>query len=260
MHGAGNDFIIIDDRSLLFNTSNRSLIKKICNRSDGLGSDGLILLQKSDLADIRMRFFNCDGSEASMCGNGARCISIFAQNLKIVNSKIRIETNIGCFNATISGNEVCLELFKWNNECINGFNFKGREYDILNTGVPHVVTWLDNLEEFNSIDINKLGSSIRTNEFFAPDGTNVNIAWINNLGVIFLRTYERGVESETLSCGTGSLAAARVAVLKGLASFPVKVKCKSGDILVVDNNNGYAILTGSAIQMDGGVLDYGNWL
>ena len=80
------------------------------------------------------------------------------------------------------------------------------------------------------------------------------------MGVIFLRTYERGVESETLSCGTGSLAAARVAVLKGLASFPVKVKCKSGDILVVDNNNGYAILTGSAIQMDRGVLDYGNWL
>ena len=89
----------------------------------------------------------------SEIGKKRRCsktlhVLIFAQNLKIIDSKIRIETNIGCFNATISGNEVCLELFKWNNECINGFNFKGREYDILNTGVPHVVTWLDNLEEF----------------------------------------------------------------------------------------------------------------
>lgn len=234
MHGAANDFIMVDDRSLTFPTTDTMWIRTICSRRWGIGSEGLILIQPSDKADFQMRFFNPDGAEAEMCGNGARCVARLANDIGVAPIKMRFETLAGIVHAEILGKEVRIQLpdpKDWN---LNGnLNAAGRNfnYGFVNTGVPHFVSVVNDLD---TLDITKLGSAIRFHSDFSPRGTNANFITIADDGIIRIRTYERGVEDETLACGTGITAGALIAARFGLVKPPVKLRPASGDILTVD--------------------------
>ena len=233
MVGAGNDFIVVDNRSGAIGNDAAKIAKKLSDRKHSVGADGLILLEKSKKADIRMRIFNPDGSEAEMCGNGVRCVAKFAVTHKIKKSALSIETLAGIIEAEARGNIVKAKLVKPKALKLNfSLQVNGRN-EILNfidTGVPHAVKVLDSLE---GVDVDEWGSQIRRHPYFAPRGTNANFVSLGSQNKIEVRTYERGVEGETLSCGTGSTAAALVvAALKGLKS-PVLVLTKGGETLKV---------------------------
>ncbi len=197
-HGTGNDFILIDNRDNPIAIS-QSAIKSICHRRFGIGADGLMLLNRHTSFDFEMQYFNSDGNEGTMCGNGGRCIVAFAKKLNIITNSSTFLANDGIHKAKISdSNIVELEMqdvkniTKINNGCF------------LNTGSPHFVIFSENINEIN---IKIEGTKIRNTDSFKPDGTNVNFVKLNN-NKIFVRTYERGVEDETLSCGTGVTASA----------------------------------------------------
>ncbi len=202
--GAGNDIIIIDNRfneyNLIVNSS--EIINRLCNRRFGIGADGLILLEYSTEYDFKMRYFNSDGNESTMCGNGGRCISAFAAKINIIEHKTSFEAIDGVHRAEIlSENKITLEMKNVDNiEIANNECF-------LNTGSPHLVVFVDNVE---NIPVIELGRKYRNSARFAPGGTNVNFVAIdsNNNKCLNVRTYERGVEDETLACGTGAVASA----------------------------------------------------
>jgi diaminopimelate epimerase len=212
MQGSGNDFVIIEERPALHVARNTSFIKNICDRKFGIGADGVLLLEKSKKADVRMRIFNADGTEAEMCGNGARCCALYYAT-KNKKKKITIETLAGCLAAEIDAQSVKL---KMTDPLDLRLDYKvevdGKVYeaDYVNTGVPHVVVEVDDLEK---VPLKRLGRSIRYHQIFQPAGTNVDFIKVIDSGHIRLRTYERGVEDETLACGTGSVASAIIAVL-----------------------------------------------
>jgi len=221
-HGTGNDFIIIDNRDgkLLFN---KEKIIHLCHRNFGIGADGLMLLENSIHTSFKMRYYNSDGNEGSMCGNGGRCIVAFAKKLNIVNNEIIFEAVDGIHHAEIFNSEIRLKM-----NDVNGIEKIGNDY-YLNTGSPHYVKWVSQLE---SLDVIQEGRNIRYNNRFKSLGTNVN--FIEQKEDQFLiRTYERGVENETLSCGTGNVAAAIVNSLdKGNDYFSVNLKTKGGELNV----------------------------
>ena len=240
MAAAGNDFIVIDNRRGALKKGLPGTAQRLCDRKHSVGGDGILLLEKSRKADIRMRIFNPDGSEADMCGNGVRCLARFAADKKIVKNEHRIETGAGIIEARVRGAVVKAHLtdpkdFKPRVE----LSVAGRREKIhfINTGVPHAVIFDPALEE---AAVNVRGREVRVHAHFAPKGTNVNFVKVNRDGSIAVRTYERGVESETLACGTGSTASALVsASLEGLSS-PVKVHTAGGEILKIyfKNKNG----------------------
>ncbi len=255
MHGAGNDFMVVDDRARLFPIDDVSFIERIASRRLGVGCDGILLLQPSEMADIRMRFINPDGSEVDMCGNGARCIARFAHGLGAAPAAIKIETNAGMVCAEVQEELVQLELTE-----PTGLELDldiGLEWpvDFVNTGVPHTVAWVDDVE---AVDLPKIGRLIREHGRFAPDGTNANFAQVNADGSVTVRTYERGVEAETLACGTGAAAVALLAAARSRASFPVTVHCAGGEDLVIDSALGKTTLAGGAETVFEGVIEYGN--
>ena len=258
MHGAGNDFIVIDDRSKKFAVEDMEGIQAMCNREAGIGSDGLILLQPSLCAAFRMRFFNPDGAEVSMCGNGARCIARFAVDLGLVENRFKIETAAGVLAAQLNRDQVCLQLGKWKEATLDLCLMDKYHLDVIDTGVQHALIWLNDISEVISMNLDALGALIRHHSFFSPDGTNVSVAAVDKQGGIHLRTYERGVEGETSACGTGALAAARLAVVRGLCSFPVEVCCRSGEKLVVEDVEGCMVLSGSAVKIEDGVWSGGD--
>ena len=235
MHGAGNDFILIDDRSCSFPDSDTRMIAALCTRRTGIGSEGLILIRPSTIADFRMRFFNPDGGEVDMCGNGARCVSRLAYDLGITKVDMTIETRAGLLSASIQGDSVKLMLpapHHFQKE--NRLTLPGGEsinYAFLNTGVPHVVIMTDALENY---PVKEHGRAIRQHADFAPEGTNVNFVASRGTGTIDVRTYERGVEDETLACGTGIVASAIAAAALQRVAPPVTVHAASGDTLYVD--------------------------
>ncbi len=233
IEGSGNDFVVTDNRNLKI-TKRRQTAIRLCDRKFGIGADGLLLLERSKKADFRMRIFNPDGSEAEMCGNGLRCILRFAVETGIERKKIiSVETKAGVLEGRVSGATVRAQL-----------NITGKPHlnlkipvgstaitgHLLNTGVPHTVIVTDDI---NSINLQSLGPEIRYHNIFKPKGTNVD--WIEVVGKhsIKIRTYERGVEGETLSCGTGSVAAGIVGFLLGLLEPPVTVLARSGEKLIV---------------------------
>ncbi len=225
MVAAGNDFIVVKDK-LAGNLSAKARL--LCDRKFGIGADGLLLLSKCSGADFSMRIFNADGSEAQMCGNGAHCAAFF--NAK---NKARILTASGIVNSEIDGGRVKIQITSPKGVksdiplTVNGRKIK---VNFINTGVPHVVIFVSGIGEIN---VKQIGRSIRYHKKFAPAGTNVNFAEPEANNLIRVRTYERGVEDETLACGTGSTAAALIFALKNNLDDLVRVRTQSGQILKV---------------------------
>lgn len=234
MHGAGNDFILVDDRNCTFPIDDSEWLQRVGARKTGVGCDGFILVQPPEQGGhFRMRFINPDGGEVEMCGNGARCVAKFAQDLGICDDEMRIETVAGLVEAEFIDHLVRLRMTPpadWRmglDLSIDGAD----EVDFVNSGVPHAVVRVDDIE---ATDICGLGSMIRYHEAFAPAGTNANFIQVQADGLIRIRTYERGVEDETLACGTGMCAAALIAGRNAWVTPPVRLTCRSGDELTVD--------------------------
>ncbi len=230
---AGNDFIIVDNRSGVLKKAAAGIARHLCDRKHSIGADGLILLERSKKADIRMRIINPDGSEAEMCGNGVRCLAKFAVDKKLAKAKHSIETLAGQIKAQVRGDLVRARLVDPKDmrlDLMIQVRGKTENVNFIDTGVPHTVKVLSSVK---NLDVNPLGRAIRTHKHFAPRGTNVDFISIKPRNAIEIRTYERGVEDETLSCGTGSAAGALVAAaLKGLKS-PVSVHTRSGEVLKI---------------------------
>ncbi len=208
MVASGNDFVLINARKEK-NSITPAFVKSVCQRKYGIGADGVLLLETSSKADIKMRIFNPDGSEVSMCGNGARCVALYAKS-KIKNEKLKIETQAGILEAEVDKDKVRL---KMSNPCDTRLNLKlsvdNQEFLVhcINTGVPHVVHFIDDLKGF---DVEGIGRKIRYHDEFKPEGTNANFVKVISEDKIQIRTYERGVEAETLACGTGTVASALI--------------------------------------------------
>lgn len=254
MVASGNDFVVIDNlEPRTQNLKLSSLAKKICDRKFGIGADGLLILEKSKVADVRMRIFNADGSEAQMCGNGARCVVYFeSQSHRVIKSHVNIETRAGIIKSEIKKDNVKIKLtdpknvrldipIKVNpvrNNAIcsgskgisNGVNSRNLKINFIDTGVPHAVIFVEGLDK---IHVDQIGRAVRFHKYFSPRGTNVDFVEVLSNNLIAIRTYERGVEDETLSCGTGSVAAALVFSLKSGAKELINVQTKSGEILKV---------------------------
>ncbi len=231
--GTGNDFILIDNREKIFPAHNRLTIQRLCHRQCGIGADGIILLEKGKAADFAMRTLNADGSEAEMCGNGIRCLTRFLEGLGIRKPLYHIESGGKLISTRPKEEAISVDMgapsdVQWN----ISIPLKTNSYvgHFLNTGVPHIVIFVEAVQALN---INALGREIRSHSLFQPKGTNVNFASITGVNEITIRTYERGVERETLACGTGATATAlAAATTKGLAS-PIRMKLRSGESLEI---------------------------
>jgi len=221
--GAGNDFIIIDNREDIFNPENSELINKMCNRRFGIGADGMILINRNPDFDFEMIYFNSDGLRGSMCGNGGRCAADFAVRSGIAGQKLRFVATDGTHDAISEEGLIRLRMNDVNNISSSAGNY------FINTGSPHYVTFTSGLKD---LDVNNEGKKIRWSKDFQPGGTNVNFVEPENAG-IYVRTFERGVEEETLSCGTGVTASAIASVLSGqFVSNPVNVRTLGGNLSV----------------------------
>ena len=237
MTGAGNDFVMVDNRDLaLSHILTRENIARLCNRRFGIGADGLIAIEPPQIkADVRMRYYNADGGEAEMCGNGARCFTAFACNLSGgKTTTLCFETMAGIVRGQVNPDEdVTIRLTEPNSLKLNilpADNIIPAPVHFLNTGVPHAVVFLPDVE---NIDLTTMGAYLRYHRSFAPAGTNADFATVMSAQHLRLRTYERGVEGETLACGTGITATALLhAALTGAAS-PIKVDAAGGDTLSV---------------------------
>lgn len=228
--GCGNDFILLDNRERTI-TLTALQISQLCHRQRGIGADGLIFLEDSPLSDFKMRIFNADGSEAEMCGNGLRCLIKFIRSLGIDQESYRIEVMQQEYRASIQEDLVCVEMRSPTNVQWNiPLQMEDFSLHFLNTGVPHVVIFTSHLEE---IDVQKWGAAIRHHPHFAPHGTNVNFAQIITPNEIRLRTYERGVENETLACGTGATAVALAASHQHQLSGPLQIRTASNECLTI---------------------------
>lgn len=225
----GNDFIIIDNRNGEAGKEIAPLAKKLCDRKFGIGADGLLLVEPSKKSDFKMRIFNSDGSEAEMCGNGSRCIALYAFTKKIAGSAMSIDTIAGELKAAVKGDVVKVKLtepkdIKWN-FCLE-INKCPYKLDFIDTGVPHTIHFVKDLD---NVDVKNIGSHIRNHGEFAPEGTNADFVQVMGKGNIKVRTYERGVEDETLACGTGAVASAIISAEVEKMSSPVTVETRSGE-------------------------------
>ncbi|MEO1824082.1 MAG: diaminopimelate epimerase [Roseibacillus sp.] len=231
MNGAGNDFVVIDNRDLSIHLDSRQ-IARICNRHRGVGADGLLVVEppRGD-ADFRFRYYNADGGEAEMCGNGARCFGRYTALLTPVEQDtLSFETIAGDLSSRMIGDDVEVTMSDpFDLQLNSGVSVEGLDGPVhsLNTGVPHALSFVHDLANF---DVRKVGSAIRYHSYF-PNGTNANFVEELNPGHIAIRTYERGVEDETLACGTGMVACSIVYhLLKGIPA-PIKVNVLGGDTL-----------------------------
>jgi diaminopimelate epimerase len=234
MNGAGNDFVMIDNRAGDVHLSAQQ-IAKICDRHRGVGADGVLLVEPAtNSADFRMRYYNSDGGEAEMCGNGARCFARFVERVANVREKVSFETPAGIIAAQLDGELVTLHMSEPTDLQLNmrfPVGYENKIIHFVNTGVPHVVIPVVNIEE---IDVLREGAAVRRHEMFSPKGANVNFLERRGGNKIAIRTYERGVEGETLACGTGVVASALIFAATEKTDGPVGVLVRSGSELSVD--------------------------
>lgn len=231
---SGNDFIIIDNRDRVIKERDiKEFAVKLCDRKKGIGGDGLLLLERSRRADFKMRIINSDGSEAEMCGNGARCVAHFAVLKDIATKKMRFETLAGIIDAVVKNTEVKVKLTQPHSLDKNikiKYKQKNLSLHYINTGVPHTVIFVKNLEKVN---VKEIGRYIRFHSRFSPAGANVNFVRVFDKHHIAIRTYERGVEDETLACGTGATASAIISAIVKNTEAPVVVFTKGGEKLII---------------------------
>ena len=243
MSGAGNDFVVIDNRDSIIPHELTNFLRKICQRRVSIGADGVLLVEESDLADFKMCYFNSDGKEVETCGNGARCISLFAYLNGIAPDKMCFETKVGIYQSEVIKSNVRVRLGNPTQVRLNfplQLNDGVHNVSFASTGVPHVVFLVEKLEE---IDVTYVGTQIRYHKDFEPAGTNANFVQVRSNQEIDVRTYERGVEDETFACGTGSVAGVVILAVNGKVSSPVKVNTLSGFPLTV-----YFNLAGGEVQ------------
>ncbi len=223
MHGAGNDFVMVDDRARRCPLDDRAFVAALANRPDGVGCEGVIFVRPSATADFAMRFFNPDGGEADLCGNGARCVAAFALERGIVARRdLRFETRSGVLAARVGADgRVRIEMP----------NPTSVREDFACVGVPHAIV---SVADVTVCDVAGKGREIRFSERFAPAGANVDFVEWHSPHDLKLRTYERGVEAESFACGTGAAASAVVGVLFHNLAFPVNAHTARGDCLTVD--------------------------
>jgi diaminopimelate epimerase len=232
MNGAGNDFVMLDNRDQALSLSTEQ-IAALCDRHRGIGADGLLAVEPAQAGgDFRMRYYNADGGEAEMCGNGARCFGRFVNRLHNDSLKgLRFETQAGMISAEFEGEQVRINMSTPHSlKLSQQLDVAGQSLTVhsVNTGVPHAVVFVDDLD---AVDVRTLGAGLRYHEAFKPKGTNANFAKVIAPGRIAIRTYERGVEDETLACGTGMVACGLIEhEIHGTAS-PVAVTVKGGDTL-----------------------------
>jgi diaminopimelate epimerase len=244
LEGAGNDFLGLDGRAGGFKLK-RQQIADLCDRRRGVGADGVLVVEKPKVrgADFRMRYYNSDGGEAEMCGNGARCFALLARAVSGRKGNVlRIQTQAGLVTLQIRGQEVQVSMTEPTKLRLGKkVVVAGRKLavDFLNTGVPHAVLFVRSVR---SIDVAKQGRAIRYHSAFAPSGTNVNFVEIGRGNRIHVRTYERGVEGETLACGTGVVAASILSNLRRGLRSPILVTTRGGDHLRV----GFSMVNGQA--------------
>lgn len=231
--GTGNDFIMIDDRALQFPVTNNKLVAHLCDRRFGIGADGLILLQPHAELGFFMKYYNSDGNESSMCGNGGRCIAAFSAQLGVTNEAAKFMAVDGPHDAIIGASEQNARFVKLKMKSVETVDKRLGSTFILNTGSPHYVQFTDN--NLPELDVVTEAKKIRYNDEFAAEGINVNFVSVIGDTSIAIRTYERGVEDETLSCGTGVTAAAiSLCLLKKLPSghYIISVKVMGGELKV----------------------------
>lgn len=243
MNGAGNDFVMLDNRSGTLQL-NQKQISHLCDRHRGVGADGVLIVESAqgEKADFRMRYYNADGGEVEMCGNGARCFGRFvctildngeALSLSGRKSSVRFETIAGVIEAEVVGDQVRLAM-STPHSARELSQLKLRDAAVgayfVNTGVPHVVV---PVEKLAAIPVMQWGAEIRYHDEFAPQGANANFMEVVGDSTIAIRTYERGVEGETLACGTGTVAAALVHAQRSGAAGPIKVRVAGGDTLEI---------------------------
>jgi diaminopimelate epimerase len=259
--GAGNDFVIVDNRRGTLPHDQPELARRLCSRHFGIGADGLLVLEESAHSDFLMKYYNADGSHGGMCGNGGRCIARYAYLNGVAPEEMSFEALDFVYRAVVDGERVRLTM-----KDPSGFKDavepevagrKRRGY-FVNTGSPHYVEFVPDV---NAIDVGGLGPAIRNDRLFYPEGTNVDFVQVGPGSTIMLRTYERGVERETLACGTGAVAAAIVSHFQRQLSFPVTVRVRSGESLTVraDSSQGKVTsptLEGSAHILFQGKLNY----
>ena len=238
MNGAGNDFVMIDNRVGEVQLSAEQ-IARICDRHRGVGADGILLIEPAQNgADFRMRYYNRNGGEAEMCGNGARCFARFAQRMAHARDEMSFETPAGVIGARLDGDQVRLTMseprdLRMGLEISAGG--KMWQAHFINSGVPHAVAPVRDISE---VDVNGVGAAIRNDELFRPAGANVNFLERRGANQIAIRTYERGVESETLACGTGVVASALVFAAMENVNGPISVLVKGGSELSVGFERG----------------------
>jgi len=238
MHGAGNDFVLIDDRTESFPVHDHLRLAALATARTGIACEGVILVQPSDAADFRMVFFNPDGTEADLCGNGARCVAAFAREIGVVKSPaMTFETRAGLVDAELTENG-CVKV--WMPEP------KNRRYslrvqlssqtvagDYVEAGVPHFIV---SCASVSTVDVENLGRELRLSDAFAPNGTNVDFVQFIPPSKALIRTYERGVEAESGACGTGAMAVAVVGVETKGMSLPIHVRTPQGYDLVIEGD------------------------
>ncbi len=257
MQASGNDFILINNFEGRVSPEEAPLFaQRLCRRRISVGADGLILIEPPKRPEnaFSWRFYNADGSEAEMCGNGGRCAARFAVEEGLCGPRLSFETLAGEIRAEVRGDRVKVELTPPRDLTLDlDLALEGQVLRVhfVNTGVPHVVVFVEDLE---SVPVAELGRRIRFHEKFSPAGTNVNFVKVLPKGGLAVRTYERGVEGETLACGTGASAAAYVAVKLGLATAPVPVLTRGGETLHIHLEGESLFLEGATRKIFRGYL------
>lgn len=234
MHGSGNDFVVIlQSDEVLAGVDLPALARGVCRRGTSIGADGVIVISASEIADFHWRYINADGSDGDMCGNGAMVGARFAVGHNIAPADCTFETAAGIIRAQVDGAQVSLEMVDaiWLEEGMEFDSLPDVAFDRLMIGVPHVVGIMDDVDALSDLD--RTGRAIRMDPQLQPAGANVNLVHLIDGHTIRMRTYERGVEAETLACGTGSVCSAIVAERRGLVQQPVTVRVSSGMDLTV---------------------------